>query len=128
MSETLFVGRRKTAVARVVLRPGEGKVTINGRELKTYFAQKTQQDDVVAPFEKLELAGRYDVFANVQGGGPSGQAEAVRLAIARALTAENEEYKSPLKQEGYLRRDPRMVERKKYGRPKARKRFQFSKR
>ncbi|KAB2907109.1 MAG: 30S ribosomal protein S9 [Ignavibacteriales bacterium] len=128
MSDTLFVGRRKTAVARVVLRPGEGKVTINGRELKTYFAQKTQQDDVVAPFEKLELAGRYDVFANVQGGGPSGQAEAVRLAIARALTAENEEYKSPLKQEGYLRRDPRMVERKKYGRPKARKRFQFSKR
>jgi len=128
MSDTLFVGRRKTAVARVVLRPGEGKVTINGRELKTYFAQKTQQDDVVAPFEKLELAGRYDVFANVQGGGPSGQAEAVRLAIARALTAENEEYKSPLKPAGYLRRDPRMVERKKYGRPKARKRFQFSKR
>ncbi len=128
MSDTLFVGRRKTAVARVALRPGQGNVTINGRELKVYFAQKTQQDDVVAPFEKLELAGRYDVFANVQGGGPAGQAEAVRLAISRALTAENEEYKSPLKQEGFLRRDPRMVERKKYGRPKARKRFQFSKR
>ncbi|GAB1442203.1 MAG: 30S ribosomal protein S9 [Ignavibacteriaceae bacterium] len=128
MSDTLFVGRRKTAVARVALRPGQGMVTINGRELKVYFAQKTQQDDVIAPFEKLELEGRYDVFANVNGGGSAGQAEAIRLAISRALTSENEDYRSPLKQEGYLRRDPRMVERKKYGRPKARKRFQFSKR
>ena len=128
MSDTLFVGRRKTAVARVALRPGQGKVTINGRELKVYFAQKTQQDDVIAPFEKLELEGRYDVFANVNGGGSAGQAEAIRLAISRALTSENEDYRSPLKQEGYLKRDPRMVERKKDGRPKARKRFQFSKR
>ena len=128
MSDTLFVGRRKTAVARVVLRPGQGKVTVNGRELSVYFAQKTQQDDIAAPFEKLELTGRYDVFANVKGGGSAGQAEAIRLAISRALTAENEDYRSPLKQEGYLKRDPRMVERKKYGRPKARKRFQFSKR
>ncbi|MBE2279352.1 MAG: 30S ribosomal protein S9 [Ignavibacteriaceae bacterium] len=128
MSDTVYVGRRKTAVARVMLRPGNGTVTVNKRTLEAAFPLKTHRDDIVAPFEVTDNAGKYDVFVNVRGGGQTGQAEAIRLAISRALTDGNIELRPVLKQEGFLRRDPRMVERKKYGRPKARKRFQFSKR
>lgn len=128
MADKLYVGRRKNAVARVFLRNGSGKVAINDRELEVYFPLKNNQNDVLLPFKVTETAGKYDVFVNVNGGGYSGQAEAVRLAISRALVDINEEFRHSLKVEGLLRRDPRMVERKKYGQKKARKRFQFSKR
>ncbi|MCK6603392.1 MAG: 30S ribosomal protein S9 [Ignavibacteriaceae bacterium] len=128
MSDTVIVGRRKTAVARVVLRAGNGKFTVNGRALEEAFPMKIHQDDIKNPFLVAEVEGKYDVLVNVRGGGISGQAEAIRLAISKALSGENAELRPALKKEGFLRRDPRMVERKKYGRPKARKRFQFSKR
>lgn len=128
MSDTVIVGRRKTAVARVVLRAGNGKFTVNGRALEEAFPMKIHQDDIKNPFLVSEVEGKYDVLVNVRGGGISGQAEAIRLAISKALSGENAELRPTLKKEGFLRRDPRMVERKKYGRPKARKRFQFSKR
>ncbi len=128
MSDTVIVGRRKTAVARVVLRAGNGNFTVNGRALEEAFPMKIHQDDIKNPFLVSGIEGRYDVLVNVRGGGISGQAEAIRLAISKALSGENAELRPALKKEGFLRRDPRMVERKKYGRPKARKRFQFSKR
>lgn len=128
MTDKIFVGRRKNAVARVYLRSGSGKVTINKREFETYFPQKEHRDDVLKPFEVTDTVGKYDIFANVNGGGISGQAEAIRLGIARALVDGNEELRPALKVDNLLTRDPRMVERKKYGQPKARKRFQFSKR
>ncbi|WKZ68731.1 MAG: 30S ribosomal protein S9 [Melioribacteraceae bacterium] len=128
MADKMFVGRRKNAVARVFLRSGNGKVTINKREFENYFPLKDNRDDVILPFKVTETAGKYDVFVNVNGGGVSGQSEAIRLGIARALESINPDFRPGLKAEGLLRRDPRMVERKKYGRPKARKRFQFSKR
>jgi len=128
MADKIFVGRRKNAVARVFLRSGNGKVTINKKEIETYFPLKINRDDVVHPFKVTETTGKYDVFVNVNGGGISGQSEAIRLGIARALESINPDFRPALKAEGLLRRDPRMVERKKYGRPKARKRFQFSKR
>lgn len=128
MIDKLFVGRRKNAVARIYLRNGSGKVTINDREFETYFPQKIHRDDILGPFKVTDTLGKFDLFANVAGGGISGQAEAIRLGISRALEALNPDVRPALKAEGFLRRDPRMVERKKYGQAKARKRFQFSKR
>ncbi len=128
MADKIFVGRRKNAVARVILRNGSGKVTVNDREFEKFFTLKDSRDDVILPLKVTEMLGRYDVIANVKGGGFSGQAEAIRLGISRALLGINPEFRPALKGEGLLRRDPRMVERKKYGQRKARKRFQFSKR
>ena len=128
MSETLTLGRRKTAVARLRLTPGNGTMTITGRDYKNYFPLETLQYIIDQPFIITGTTGQYDVKALLDGGGYKGQAEALRLAISRALVEINEEYRSALKEQGLMRRDPRMVERKKPGRPKARKRFQFSKR
>jgi small subunit ribosomal protein S9 len=128
MADKIFVGRRKTAVARVILRNGSGKITINKRGFEDFFQVADNRDDVITPFKYSETLGKYDVIANVNGGGVRGQAEAIRLGIARALVDINPELRAVLKPEGLLRRDPRMVERKKPGRPKARKKFQFSKR
>lgn len=128
MADKIFVGRRKNAVARVILRNGTGKVTVNKREFENFFPIADNRDDVITPFKCTETLGKYDVIANVKGGGVRGQAEAIRLGIARALVDINPDLRAQLKPEGLLRRDPRMVERKKPGRPKARKKFQFSKR
>ena len=122
------IGRRKTAVARVYLAPGSGNITINKRDLKEYFTTGTLQYKVNQPLVMTENDKNFDVKVNVYGGGITGQAEAVRLAIARAMCELNEENRSALKPEGLLTRDPRMVERKKFGQKKARKKFQFSKR
>ena len=122
------IGRRKTAVARVYVSEGKGNITINNRELKNYFTTATLQYKVQQPLMLTENLTSYDIKVNVYGGGVTGQAEAIRLAITRALVAINEEYKAVLKPEGLLTRDPRMVERKKFGQKKARKKFQFSKR
>ena len=122
------VGRRKTSTARVYLRPGTGKVVVNKRPIDTYFGLETRRRTLMAPFTVTETTDQFDVLVNVKGGGLTGQAEAIRLGIARALVQFNEELRKPLRDAGYLTRDPRMVERKKYGQPKARKRFQFSKR
>jgi small subunit ribosomal protein S9 len=122
------IGRRKTAVARVYLSEGKGEITINDRKLDNYFTTETLKYKVLQPLNLTETAASYDVKAKVLGGGITGQAEAIRLAITRALVAVNEEYKGILKPEGLLTRDPRMVERKKFGQKKARKKFQFSKR
>ncbi len=121
-------GRRKTAVARVYLKEGTGVVTINGRDYKEYFTTAPLQYKVVQPFILTANENKYDVKANINGGGITGQAEALRLGISKALCEIDVEYRPMLKPMGLLRRDPRMVERKKPGRPKARKRFQFSKR
>ncbi|MEK9750408.1 MAG: 30S ribosomal protein S9 [Flavobacteriaceae bacterium] len=122
------IGRRKTAVARVYLSEGSGSVTINKRPLDSYFTTGTLQYKVNQPFELTETIGKYDVKASVFGGGITGQAEALRLAISRALCEIDQEFRLALKPEGLLTRDPRMVERKKFGQKKARKKFQFSKR
>ncbi|MAD97748.1 MAG: 30S ribosomal protein S9 [Flavobacteriaceae bacterium] len=122
------IGRRKTAVARVYVSEGKGNVTINNRELKNYFTTGTLQYKVQQPLMLTDNLTSYDIKVNVYGGGVTGQAEAIRLAITRALVAINEENKAVLKPEGLLTRDPRMVERKKFGQKKARKKFQFSKR
>jgi len=122
------IGRRKTSVARVYVQPGKGNITINDRDLKVYFVSDILQSAVKQPISILNVDGQYDVNVNVEGGGVKGQAEAIRMAIARAFVEINEENKAPLKKEGLLTRDSRMVERKKYGKRKARKRFQFSKR
>ncbi|WP_242926739.1 30S ribosomal protein S9 [Pontibacter vulgaris] len=121
-------GRRKTSVARIYMTPGQGIITINGRDIKTYFPSEVLQTIVNQPFKTLDLIGKYDVTANLKGGGVSGQAEALRLAISKALVVENAESKSALRKEGFITRDPRMVERKKFGKRKARRSFQFSKR
>lgn len=128
MADQIFVGRRKTSTARVILRNGTGKVIINNREFEQYFPQLLSREDILAPLKLTETLGNYDVYVNVKGGGSSGQAEAIRLGISRALVSLNPDLRSILKTHGFLTRDPRMVERKKFGRPKARKRFQFSKR
>ncbi len=128
MADKIFVGRRKNAVARVILRNGTGKVIVNKRDFENFFPIADNIDDVITPFKFTETLGKYDVIANVKGGGVRGQAEAIRLGISRALVEINPELRNLLKPEGLLRRDPRMVERKKPGRPKARKKFQFSKR
>jgi small subunit ribosomal protein S9 len=121
-------GRRKTAIARISMTPGKGQIKINGRTLTDYFPSEILQIVVNQPFALTNTLGSFDVTANVDGGGIKGQAEALRLAISRALQTQDAELRSPLKKEGFLTRDPRMVERKKPGRAKARKRFQFSKR
>ncbi len=122
------VGRRKEAVARVRLVPGTGQRTVNGKTIDAYFGQKTTVDMILSPLEVTSTADRYDVHANVAGGGGIGQAGAVRLGIARALVRVDESYRKPLKQAGLLTRDPRTKERKKPGQKGARKKFQFSKR
>jgi small subunit ribosomal protein S9 len=122
------LGRRKAAVARIYMTVGSGNITINKRELKEYFPQATLQYVVLQPLNLLNVAGQYDIKINLDGGGINGQAEAVRLAISRALVKVDPENKPELKKAGFMTRDPREVERKKPGQPKARKRFQFSKR
>lgn len=122
------VGRRKTSVARVMLRPGTGQWNVNGRELSDYFPRPSHRQRVEDPLTVAEAAGQYDVQVRVRGGGLTGQADAIRLGLARALVARDEEIRSSLRSKGMLTRDAREVERKKPGRPKARKRFQFSKR
>ena len=122
------IGRRKAAVARVFLSEGNGEIIINDKDLKTYFPVGTLQFIVEQPFNVLEAVGKYKVKANLDGGGIKGQAEALRLGISRALVKLDETNKPKLKAAGFMTRDPREVERKKPGRPKARKRFQFSKR
>jgi small subunit ribosomal protein S9 len=122
------IGRRKAAVARVYLSEGKGKITVNNRDFKEYFGAGTLQYVVTQPLNLLKVADKYDISANLDGGGPKGQAEALRLGITRALIKIDAECKPALKAEGFLTRDPREVERKKPGQPKARKRFQFSKR
>ena len=128
MAEKIFIGRRKTAVARVILRSGNGKITVNDKEFEHFFPQLLSREDILLPFRATDTLGKFDVHAKVNGGGTTGQAQSVRLGISRALLEMNLEYRVQLKAEGLLTRDPRMVERKKYGQPKARKRFQFSKR
>jgi len=124
----LAVGRRKTSVARVILSQGSGKITINKRPLEEFFKLETLRNDVAKPFEVTQTSGKYDVKVNVEGGGQSGQAGAIRLGIARALVEMSDDNRPLLRAAGFMTRDPRMVERKKYGQKKARKRFQFSKR
>jgi small subunit ribosomal protein S9 len=122
------LGRRKTSVARVYLSKGKGNVTVNKRDYTEFFPVAVLQSKIMQPFNITETAGQYDVKVNVAGGGINGQVEAIRLGISRALVELNEEFKPLLKEEGLMTRDPRMVERKKPGQPKARKKFQFSKR
>jgi small subunit ribosomal protein S9 len=122
------LGRRKTSVARVYLKKGTGKVTVNKKDFKEFFPVAMLQFKVLQPFALTETNDQYDVTVNVQGGGINGQAEAIRLGISRALVKVSEDLKPALKAEGLMTRDPRMVERKKPGQPKARKKFQFSKR
>ena len=130
MKENSFyaTGRRKESVARVWLTPGKGEIKVNDKSLIGHFKRETLKMLIEQPLEITDSLGSYDIFATVHGGGLSGQAGAVRLGISRALLKINEDMRPPLKKAGFLTRDPRMVERKKPGRPKARKRFQFSKR
>jgi len=122
------IGRRKTSVARIYLEEGKGDILVNNRELTNYFPFEIHRTIVHQPLVTCDSIGTYDIRVNVKGGGTTGQAEAIRLAISRALVELNPENRPTLKPEGFLTRDPRMVERKKYGRRKARKKFQFSKR
>lgn len=122
------IGRRKAAIARVYMTEGKGQITINKRDFKDYFPDKQLHYIVEQPLTLLELQGNYDIKVNLDGGGIKGQAEALRLGITRALIKINPDYKPALRAEGFVTRDPRVVERKKPGQPKARKRFQFSKR
>lgn len=128
MEVTNTLGRRKTSVARVYLSKGKGNITVNNRDFKEYFPTPVLQHKIHQPFNITDTANTYDVKVNVDGGGVSGQVEAVRLAISRALIEVNPDFRGALKVEGLLTRDPRMVERKKPGQKKARKKFQFSKR
>ena len=128
MEVTHAIGRRKTSVARVYLTSGKGEITVNGRPVEDYFRSNMLLYKVRQPFLLTELEGEYDVKINVDGGGITGQAEAIRLGISRSLCMINPEHRTALKPEGLLTRDPRMVERKKFGQKKARKKFQFSKR
>jgi small subunit ribosomal protein S9 len=122
------VGRRKTSIARVFLKAGSGTIRINDKPFETYFPQEIYRNNITEPFTATETNGKYDVSVMVDGGGPAGQAGAIRLGIARALVEASDDHRTPLRVRGLLTRDPRMVERKKYGQKKARKRFQFSKR
>lgn len=122
------IGRRKTSVARLYMQAGNGDVKVNGRDIKDYFPSDVLQIIVKQPLNLVEQAGNFDLKINVDGGGSTGQAEAIRLAISRALCEVDAEHRPALKKEGFLTRDPRMVERKKYGKRKARRAFQFSKR
>ncbi|TFH39728.1 MAG: 30S ribosomal protein S9 [Bacteroidia bacterium] len=122
------IGRRKAAIARVYMSDGKGKITVNNKDFKEYFTTETLQYVILQPLNLLNVSDKYDIKANLDGGGVRGQAEALRLGISRALVKNNEEDKPALRTAGFLTRDPREVERKKPGQPKARKRFQFSKR
>lgn len=122
------IGRRKTSVARIYVSEGSGTITVNNRALREYFTTDMLINTIHEPFVITNTQNKYDLKVNLSGGGFTGQAEALRLAIARALVKVDPEYRKPLKDKGLLKRDPRMVERKKPGQPKARKRFQFSKR
>ena len=128
MDKVNAIGRRKAAVARVYVTDGSGNIVIDKRPLEVYFPSSILQYVVKQPLNKLDVAGKYDIVAHIDGGGFKGQAEALRLAIARALVKINPDDKAALRSEGFMTRDARVVERKKPGRPKARKRFQFSKR
>lgn len=128
MSTTHAIGRRKTSIARVYLKKGKGKILVNNRDLSNYFATAMLQYKVNQPFALTDTSGKYDVKVSVVGGGMTGQAEAIRLGISRALSILNPDFRATLKPDGLMTRDPRMVERKKFGQKKARKRFQFSKR
>ena len=130
MADKVFTatGRRKTSVARVFLKPGKGKITINHRSLQEYFGRETARMIVLQPFDLTQTSGSFDIDVNVTGGGNSGQAGAIRHGITRALMQVNGDFRSSLKKAGFVTRDPRAVERKKYGRHKARKRPQYSKR
>jgi len=130
MAEKVFTatGRRKTSVARVALKPGKGRITINTKSLQEYFGRETARMIVLQPFDVTQTSRNFDIDVNVAGGGNSGQAGAIRHGITRALMQINPELRSPLKKAGFVTRDPRAVERKKYGRHKARKRPQYSKR
>lgn len=128
LQEIVATGRRKTAVANVRLRDGKGAIDVNGRPMEEYFTLEIQRKNILAPFEKIGGNKRYDMIIRVKGGGIEGQATAVRLGIARALVEQDEALRHDLKSLGFLTRDPRKRERKKYGRAGARKRFQFSKR
>lgn len=122
------IGRRKSSVARIYVKSGKGQVTVNNKDIKVYFPVATHQNLITLPLRLLNLENAYDINVNVDGGGITGQADAIKLAISRALCEINPENKPVLKQQDLLTRDPRMVERKKFGQKKARKRFQFSKR
>ncbi|MCK4991310.1 MAG: 30S ribosomal protein S9 [Bacteroidales bacterium] len=122
------IGRRKAAIARVYMNDGKGQIIVNGRDFKDYFPDKQLHYVVEQPLNLLEVRDNYDFKVNLNGGGMTGQAEALRLGISRALVNLNPEHKAALRAEGFITRDPRVVERKKPGQPKARKRFQFSKR
>ena len=126
--EFIATGRRKDAVARIRMSPGTGKIEVNGRAFDDYFKTANLQNTILQPFGVAKVVNQFDVSVNAHGGGPNGQAGAVRLAVSRALTEANPELRALLKPEGLLTRDPRMKERKKAGQPGARKRFQFSKR
>jgi len=128
MEQIQATGRRKSAVSRVYLKQGSGNISVNGKTYQEYFPVDHIQGKIVEPLKELGVESLYDIKVNVKGGGVKGQAEAVRLGISRALVQLNEEFRSPLKTKKLLTRDPRQVERKKYGKPKARKSFQFSKR
>lgn len=128
LQEIVATGRRKTAVSSVRLRPGSGRVEVNGRDFNVYFPLEIQRETVLAPFEKLGGNGKFDMIIRVKGGGIEGQVIATRLGVARALLRENENLHHDFKVQGFLTRDSRRRERKKYGRAGARKRFQFSKR
>lgn len=128
MQPRVHVGRRKTAIARVKISDGSGKILINNRPLEQYFGLEILRNEVLRPFSVTNTVGRYDAKITVEGGGPTGQAGAIKLGVARSLVALDEDLRTHLRGAGLLTRDPRMVERKKYGQKKARKRFQFSKR
>ncbi len=128
MGQINTIGRRKKSVARIYMIPGSGEIIINGRKLDDYFPSEIHKIIIKQPLTTVEQDGKYDIKVNVNGGGFKGQAESIRMAVARALTTIDSEFRPALKKEGFLTRDPRMVERKKYGRRKARRRFQFSKR
>lgn len=128
MQPRVHVGRRKTAIARVKISDGSGKILINNRPLEQYFGLEILRNEVLRPFTVTNTVGRYDAKITVEGGGPTGQAGAIKLGVARSLVALDEDLRSSLRGARLLTRDPRMVERKKYGQKKARKRFQFSKR
>ena len=128
MALTNTSGRRQTSVARIYMQAGQGNITINDRDMKSYFSNELLENVVNQPLTILEQVGQYDIKVNVHGGGISAQAEAIRLAITKALVSDNAETRPALKKEGFLTRDSRMVERKKFGKRKARRSFQFSKR
>ncbi len=128
MAQANYIGRRKTSTARLYIKPGKGEFLINNSPIEEYLPEKAVRNLALLPLSVTEMEGKYDIKVTVRGGGKSGQAGAIQHALARALDGENEELHSILKEHGLLTRDDRMVERKKYGQPKARKKFQFSKR